>query len=138
MSAPAPKASTSPTPRSGHRCPSASTAPKTSDEAATAPQSVAVSIGRQRTLPAVAPETEPPLDRLVECGADGRTGAEGQNQPHAALGPPVPERRQGAKTQRRGGHRAPGRGGKNRRAAYAPRRGARGRVLDPGARRPRA
>ena len=53
MSAPAPKPSTSPMTRSGQGRTSASTAPSTSEKAATAPQSKAVSMrpGSVRSAP---------------------------------------------------------------------------------------
>ena len=67
MSAPAPKPSTSPMTRSGQGRPSASTAPRTSDEAATAPQSKAEDMrdGSVRCLPV---ETE--ADFLTAARAD--------------------------------------------------------------------
>ena len=67
MSAPAPKPSTSPMTRSGQGRPSARTAPSTSDEAATAPQSKAEDMrdGSVRCLPV---ETE--ADFLTAARAD--------------------------------------------------------------------
>ena len=66
MSAPAPKPSTSPTTRSGHGRPRASTAPRTSDDAAIAPQNVAESMrGSVRSIPV---DTE--ADFLTAARAD--------------------------------------------------------------------
>src|SRR4051794_23277135 len=73
MSAPAPKASTSPTALPGHCRARPNSAPMTSDDAASAPHPNAVAIRRGK-VPAAGPYHAPKRMRILVLGAAGMLG----------------------------------------------------------------